>query len=608
MSKKAMNQAQQEAVAYVDGPLLIVAGAGTGKTTVITEKIHHIISSGLAKPEEILALTFTEKAAQEMQERVDMLLDTGYVDISISTFHAFCQKLIETYGLDIGVSNQPTLLTEIDAWLLVRKHLSTFDLSYYRPLGNPNRHIHELLSHFSKCKDELITPEQYLAYAQEVALNKDSAEQADASRLTELANAYHRYNQLLLDTGAMDFGDLLVYSVRLLEERPQIKKQIQQRYKYILVDEFQDVNWAQYHLVHLLSEVSQLTVVGDDDQSIYAFRGASVSNILRFQEDYPTAKQIVLQENYRSGQKILDISYQSIQNNNPDRLEEKLHINKKLIAAGASYTGQVHHLHAATMEEEVKQVIETIRQLKQDTDIAWHDIAILFRANSAAAPFMHGLEAAGIPYEYMASSGLFRQSIVLDCINFFISISDVHHNAALFRLLHIPSVSISDADIQQLIFGAKKKSISYYDALSRSGSFHVSEEGQKKYQQLLQYLHAAMQRARSEKPTTVLYQFLEESGYLHYLTISEGGGNEEILKQIQYLKQFFDFVSNYETTQPDTHVADIVEYYGHISEAGDDGKLYQPSDMRDAVNLLTIHASKGLEYRCVFVVNMVEDR
>ena len=337
-----LNPAQKEAVEYTGGPLLIVAGAGTGKTTGITQKIAHLIAQGLAKPEEILALTFTDKAAGEMEERVDQLVDIGYTEMQISTFHAFCQRLLENHGLDIGLPNRFDLLTETEAWLLVRENLDKLNLDYYRPLGNPTRHIHELLRHFGKCKDELITPEEYLRYAEQIKLDGDDVNTSERSRLIEVANAYHRYNHLLIEHGAFDFGDLIGYSVRLLRERPLIRQALQARFKYILVDEFQDVNYAQYELVKLLTVQSsefrvqrpQLTVVGDDDQSIYAFRGASVANILQFKEDFPDSKEVVLTENYRSGQEILDCAYHLIQNNNPDRLEEKLKIEKRLKGKG----------------------------------------------------------------------------------------------------------------------------------------------------------------------------------------------------------------------------------------------------------------------------------
>ncbi len=710
MTKRVLNKAQKEAVEYTRGPLLIVAGAGTGKTTVITSKIAHLIETGLAKPEEILALTFTDKAAQEMGDRVDGLIDTGYTDIQISTFHTFCQRILEKHAIDIGLSNQFKLLTESAAWILVRKNLHKLGLDYYRPMGNPMKHIHELLKHFSKCKDELISPEQYLEYAEGEKLNTDSAvglfkkskekrvkrkesdrtasneqlainnEQNDVARLTELANAYHAYNQLLLDNALLDFGDLMFYANKLFESRPEILEKFQKRYKYILVDEFQDVNWAQYNLVMLLCgehshhpptpppvptqsvrnplgtgggfaatppyeggeggglvplAPSQLTVVGDDDQSIYAFRGASVSNILRFKDDFPNAKEIILNENYRSGQEILDTAYKSVQNNNPDRLEIKLEIDKKLVSRCHSESpsqgvknlnkkhldpsvaslpqddklGQVAHLHSRSLDEEVRSVIDEILRLKKTDDSAvWDDFAILVRANSHADPFVSALEIANIPYEYVSSSGLFRQSVVVDAMNFLRLVDNHFESTALYRLLCLPFLHFSENDLQKLTYSAKRKSISYYEALKRGSEFDLSQEGQHIAAKLIECLHSGMQAARVSKPSVVLYNFFEKIGYLNYLTVEEGQGNREVIRQIYHLKQFFDYIAEFETVTVDATVSAFIEHFSMVLDSGDTGALYQPTDTPDSVNVMTVHASKGLEFKYVFVVNMVEER
>ncbi|MBP9694805.1 MAG: ATP-dependent helicase, partial [Candidatus Magasanikbacteria bacterium] len=592
--------------------LLIVAGAGTGKTTVITEKIAYLINNKLAKPEEILALTFTDKAADEMLSRVDNLLNLGYVDMQISTFHAFCQRLLETYGLEIGLPNQFKLVTETDAWLMIEQKIYNFGLNYYRPLGNPTRHIYELLRHFSKCKDELITPAEYLEYAEGISLDHDKSASMEKSRLLEIANAYHAYNQMLLDKNALDFGDLIFYTIKLLKDRPHLLKKIQANYKYILVDEFQDVNWAQYQLVRLIADssepIAQLTVVGDDDQSIYAFRGASVSNILRFKEDFPNAKEIVLTENYRSGQKILDTAYTSIQNNNPDRLEVKLKIDKRLKASN-NQLSKVNHLHSTTLDEEVRSVLKEITELKKnDPDMRWDDIAILVRANGHAEPFIHALELAHIPYEFLASSGLYRQPIVLDCINFFTTITDHYNSVATYRLLRLPSLSFSENDIQKLVYQAGKKSVTYYEAVKRASEFQLSKDGVDLSNKLITIIHNGMKTAKSEKPTVVLYKFLEESGYLSYLAKQEEQGNRTVIRQIYQLKQFFDFIKRYEETIPGADVRQLVDHLTHLIDSGSEGKLYMPTDTPDSVNIMTIHAAKGLEFRHVFVVNLVEER
>lgn len=614
MSEKQLNKAQKEAVAYADGPLLIVAGAGTGKTTVITEKVRFLLEEKEVRPEQILALTFTEKAATEMQERIEEKLGMGIYDMQISTFHAFCQDILETYGLEAGLPNQFKLVTDTDAWLLMREHLYDFGLKYYRPLGNPTRHIHEMLKHFSKCKDELITPAEYIEYAEGIKLDGDDVHTEERNKLLEIANAYHAYNQMLLNNNALDFGDLIFYTVKLLQESPSVKKKLQQRFKYILVDEFQDVNWAQYVLTRSLADGGQLTVVGDDDQSIYAFRGASVSNILRFQEDFNNAKNIVLNENYRSRQEILDIAYQSIQNNNPDRLEIKLGVDKKLVASNSKFQGKniepaVQHISVATLDDEVKAVVEKIIQLKQtDVTVTWDDFAILVRANNHAEPFIRGLQNQGIPYEFLAAVGLFKQPIVMDAINFF-KVVDYHHDSpSLYRILRMPCIEFSEEDMQKVTSNAKRKTISYYEILKRASEFHLSEEGIEKANKILTLIHEAVQKSRTEKPSKILHHFFEESGCSKFLVKKEQEGDDGVIHQVNHLRQFFELLARYEETTPDAHLKNFLEQYNYILESGDEGKLYQPTDTPDSVNIMTVHGSKGLEFKYVFIVNLVEDR
>lgn len=607
-----LNKAQKQAVEYVSGPLLIVAGAGTGKTTVITEKIAYLIKNNLAKPEEILALTFTDKTADEMQERADALIDVGYADLQISTFHSFCQKILEFYGLDIGLPNHFKPLSETDSWLMVRRNLSKFNLDYYRPLGTPARHIHELLTHFSKCKDELISPEDYLKLAEDKKMDKDNAEfaEGEAARLAEVANAYHTYNQLLLDKGALDFADLVFYTIKLLRARPNILKILQNRYKYILVDEFQDVNWAQYLLVQMLAgERKLLTVVGDDDQSIYAFRGASVSNIMRFKDDFPEAKEIVLTENYRSEQEILDYAYDLAQKNNPDRLEIKLKINKKLKSSKKAKKGTVSVLRGTTLDEEMRLVVEQIEQIKNtDAEAVWDDFAVLFRANSHAEPVINLLEKRGIPYEFLSASGLYRQPIIIDAVNFFRAITDHRESAAIFRLLDLPPFKFNALDISKILNFAKQKSISYFEALHRTKEIGLSESSLSLADKLLALITAGIGEARDAKPTIALYHFLENSGYLAYLTKAELAGDRSVIRQIYHLQQFFEEINSFETDNAGAKVADFLEHYEYILESGDRGTIKPVADTPDSVNLMTAHKAKGLEFKYVFVINMVEER
>jgi DNA helicase-2/ATP-dependent DNA helicase PcrA len=354
-----LNKEQKQAVEHGLGPMLIVAGAGTGKTTVITQRIANLIEKKLAKPEEILAVTFTEKAALEMEERVDKLLDFGYMDLWISTFHAFCEKVLRENALDIGLPPDFKILDSTASWLLARQNLDRFELKYYRALGNPTKFIQALISHFSHCKDQEVYPENYLEYADELKTTDNGPEDQETERIKEVANAYHIYQQIMLENSCLDFGDLINYCLKLFKKRPLILKKYREKFKYILVDEFQDTNWSQYELIKLLAEpVNNLCVCADDDQAIYRWRGASFSNIVKFQEDFKNAKQVSLINNYRSSQNILDKSYNFIIQNNPDRLEFRIKINKKLQASSQAGVGIIEHIHAKTLDEEVGEVIK----------------------------------------------------------------------------------------------------------------------------------------------------------------------------------------------------------------------------------------------------------
>jgi DNA helicase-2/ATP-dependent DNA helicase PcrA len=329
-----LNDAQREAVQHPAGPLAIIAGAGTGKTRVITFRIAYLIAAKLAKPNEILALTFTDKAAAEMEERVDVLVPYSYTDMTIATFHSFGDKLVREFAVDLGLDPDFKLMTQAEQALFLREHLFKLPLKHYRPLSHPTKFLDDLLRHFSRAKDEDISPVEYLEFAEKnlAAARQQSDDAAlilEAEKQVELAKCYDAYQKLLAESSVSDFGDQITLAIRLLRESPDVRRRLQERYRYILVDEFQDTNYAQFQLVkELAARHRNITVVADDDQSIYKFRGAAISNILNFSDTYPDAKYVVLTQNYRSTQAILDASYKLIRHNDPDRLEVKQKINK----------------------------------------------------------------------------------------------------------------------------------------------------------------------------------------------------------------------------------------------------------------------------------------
>jgi DNA helicase-2/ATP-dependent DNA helicase PcrA len=379
-----LNADQRRAVTHGDGPLLVVAGAGTGKTQVITRRIAWLIATRRARPSEILALTFTDKAAEEMQLRVDQLVPYGYADTAISTFHAFGDRLVREFAFELGLSPDVRVLSRPEVVVFLRERLFELGLDEYRPLGDPTRFLGALASLFARCRDEDVGPEAYLAHAETLgrraaeldAIVATADEVADeqrdeaaaageqARRQAELARAYARYTTLLREHGAIDFGDQVSLALQLLRESAAARETLQARYRYILVDEFQDTNRAQSELVALLAERHRnVTVVGDDDQSIYRFRGAAISNILEFRDRYHGARTVVLRRNYRSLAPILDGAHRLVRFNDPDRLEVRVGISKRLLAQRVERdAAPVRHHAFATIGEEADWIAAEIRR------------------------------------------------------------------------------------------------------------------------------------------------------------------------------------------------------------------------------------------------------
>jgi DNA helicase-2/ATP-dependent DNA helicase PcrA len=609
-----LNDEQIKAVTHDSGPQLIVAGAGTGKTMVITRRVAWLVASGRAKPEQILALTFTDKAAGEMEERIDKLMPLGYVDLWVMTFHSFCQRILQEYGLHIGLPNEFRLLNEIDTYLLLRNNFDRFALDYYRPAGNPTKFVQALLKHFSRAKDEAVEPEEYLRYAQKVLLDHDAINaigSEENTRLQELANAYHSYQQLLLEKGVLDFGDLNLYVIKLLKKRPNVLQELRQRFKYIVVDEFQDTNWAQYELVKMLIGAKKnITVVGDDDQSIYKFRGASISNILQFQTDFPGAKQTVLNVNYRSLQTILDHSYRFIQFNNPNRLESRLTAMTKRLTAHRAGQAEVTHLHLNTLQEEVVEVINLIVNLKEShPDNSWSDFCILVRSHSHADPFTAELQRCNIPFQYLALKGLYNKPIILDCINYLKLLDNYHESAALYRILISPPYNLPAADLIELTHAAEnRRGESLYDVIKRRHllSAPLSIDGQKILDRLMNHLVEHSQTARREGVSSTVKRFLYDSGYINLFNKADTIEKRECCELI---RQFLERIKRYEETHDDPSLKHFMQELELERESGDTGSLaFDPGIGPDMVQVMTVHSAKGLEFSYVFIVNLVDQR
>jgi DNA helicase-2/ATP-dependent DNA helicase PcrA len=613
-----LNPEQLAAVTHGEGPLMIVAGAGTGKTTVITRRIAWLIDQGKARPEEILALTFTEKAATEMEERVDRLLPMGYIDLSISTFHAFCEKVLRTHGVHIGLPQDFKIATDVDSWLLMRKNLDKFELDYFRPRGNPSKFLRSMLHHFSRAKDEGITPEQYLVWVEDFVAKKGSrapevlASMSDEDKLDiqmwqELARAYAVYEQLLVEKSMLDFGSLMAYVLRLFLERPNVLKEYRDRFKYLVVDEFQDTNTIQYRLVKLLAEPRRnITVVGDDDQAIYKFRGAALANILSFRQDFSDATKVVLTSNYRSGKAILDGAYRLIQQNNPHRLEATEGLSKAL-RSHKTDEGFVKHVHCATLEDEVEMTVREIVDLQKRSGGSWNEFCILVRANDASEPFLEALERAGVPYRFVAMSGLYTQPIILDTLAYMRLARLSFDSPAAYRVLSHPRLGISESDLSELMLYVRRKGVAITDAMQRSTeAIGISLEGRGRMLEILQTVSEIRNKAK-RIPVTELFVFILKTTGL----LADVSGFNEVEQQeiFRHLEGFLSRLKRFANANDDKGLTSFLDEFEAEREAGEAGALKNDNEEGpDVVNVMTIHGAKGLEFRYVFVVNLIEQR
>ncbi len=611
-----LNAEQKKAVTHEAGPLLIVAGAGTGKTTVLINRLAYLIMEKKVASENILLITFTEKAASELEERADQILPYGYVDLWIHTFHGFAERLLREHALDIGLPADFKLLSSTEQWILVKKNLEAFNLEYYRPLGNPTKFISELLRHFSRLKDENISAAEYLAYVEKLEVgNKpeksdkkslvldEPMDEVELKRLKELASAYAIYNNLLLQESALDFGDLIVYCLKLLQERPKILEFYRRQFQYVMVDEFQDTNWAQYELVKLLAAPkNNLVVVGDDDQSVYKFRGASISNILQFKDDFPQAEEAILTENYRSRQEILDYAYRFVQNNNPNRLEEKLQIDKSLKSRtdNSGTEKSVRFLNFSRAEDELSFVAQEISDRFEGT---WKDFAILVRANDTANTFVKELNRAHIPNQFVSLRGLYYKPLVLDCLAYLRLLDNYHESSALFRVLNMDIFKVYQSDIVALNKFAHRKVYSLFEALGHLSAVPgLAEKSQENIAKLLQLIAEHSELASHEKPSRVFVQFVYDSGLLRNLD------NDRDQESFSYLNQLYRKIKTFEENLPDARLKDFLEVFEMELSAGETGALKLDFADDDTVKIMTVHAAKGLEFKTVFIVNAVDKK
>jgi DNA helicase-2/ATP-dependent DNA helicase PcrA len=612
---EGLNAEQRDAVTHDAGPLLIVAGAGTGKTTVITRRIAWLISERKARPEEILALTFTDKAAVEMEERVDTLVPYGYAAVEISTFHAFGDRLLREHSLEVGLTPDFDVYNRAEQVIFFRDRLFEFPLERYRPLGDPTRHIHAIIGLISRCKDEDISPDEYRACAErlmaDAARTPDDEDAADrAAQQLELALTYAKYQELMARAGAVDFGDQIAYALKLLRSRPHVLNFYQRRFKYILVDEFQDTNHSQFELVKLFaSRHSNICVVADDDQAIYRFRGAAISNVLGFLDVYPDARQVVLTENYRSPQEILDAAYRLIVFNNPDRLEVRSGISKRLRAVGGAGASP-RHLHFETGTQEADAVAQLVRERVDADEWTPTDVAILVRSNNDADQFLRSLNLRGLPWTFSGNQGLYGRPEVRLLIAFLRSVAHPDDSVSVHYLASSDIYNVPIVDLTRCATYADRRHRWLFDVFRAATvvgdvSMEMSEAGQRAIQHLVADLTRYMELAREMPTGELLYQFMADSGWLARMSKAATARDEA---EVQNISKFFRRVQDASKTLRYDNVREFVNHLDALIEAGEDPAIAEADVETPAVRVLTVHKAKGLEFPVVFMVGLAQGK
>lgn len=566
-----LNPQQREAATTVDGPVLIFAGAGSGKTRVLTYRLAHLVRDVGVPPQQILAVTFTNKAADEMKARIARLVGEQSAQVTAGTFHSICGRLLRIDGEAIGVPRNFVVFDEGDQIAVVREALSAlnYDPKLYKPA--------DVLNAISRAKNELVSPEEYQKSA------KEPWEKV-------VAAVYRRYQAALAENRALDFDDLINKAVELLESKPDILEKWQRRWRYILVDEYQDVNDAQYRFVHLLaSKHRNICVVGDDDQSIYGWRGANVRLILRFHEDYPDAKVIYLEQNYRSTKKILECA-NAVISQNQDRAPKKLWT--------ANPDGEDVVVYGAVNEtEEAEWAVSVINDLV-GCGRRYGDVAILYRTNAMSRHFEEALIEEGIPYRIVGGVRFYERAEVKDLVAYLRLAHNPSDNVSAQRILMRPPRGIGEKTAALVRQIAAERAVGLLEACRiLAQDERTRPAARRALADFVELMESLAAQAETASVATMARLAAEKTGYLAWLQASSSA---EQLSRAENVEQFISLAAEYEERHPDARLPDFLEYVALMSDIDEAGEI------GNQVALMTLHAAKGLEFPVVIMAGLEE--
>ncbi|MGH3052983.1 MAG: ATP-dependent helicase, partial [Gaiellaceae bacterium] len=565
-----LNPAQREAVLATEGPLLVVAGAGSGKTRVLTYRVAHLITACGVKPQEILAITFTNKAAGEMRTRLEDLLGPMATAIWILTFHAACGRILRREAGRLGYRSNFTIYDQADQVRLVKACLEELERD---PKRFVPRGIH---AQISMAKNQLVSPAEYRS---RVASFYDQT----------VADAYDLYQRRLHASNAVDFDDLLMLTVEVLERFPEARTRWQKAFRYVLVDEYQDTNHAQYRLLQLLAgEHKNLFVVGDPDQSIYAFRGADIRNILEFERDFGGARVIALEQNYRSTNPVLRAANAVIENN---RERKPKNLWSELGEGEPVRVIEVEDEHA-----EARFVAAEIASLSEE-GYAGSEIAVFYRTNAQSRVLEDVLVRQEVPYQVIGGPRFYERAEIKDAIAYLQVIDNAYDAVSLMRIANKPRRGIGDASLARLASFADGQGISLWEALGRADEAGVGAAPLKAVQRLVTLMQSSMAGALEMSVPEVLERVLERSGYLEALeaerTIEAQGRAENLMELVGVAREY----------QESAEEPSLSEFLQQISLYSDQDEL---KEQQSLVTLMTLHNAKGLEFRCVFLIGAEE--
>ena len=555
MDLSGLNKQQIEAVKHINGPMLVLAGAGSGKTKVLTSRIAYLIEQGVST-DNILAITFTNKAAKEMKEREIKLIGYDAKSIQISTFHSLGLKIIKENYARLGYKSNFVILDSDDTLTVVKKIMKDLNLNpkFYNPRDVRNK--------ISSAKNELLDPEAY------------SKVEFDSN----IIEVYRKYNKKLLINNSVDFDDLLILPIKLFRQHPDVLKYYQDKYKYVLIDEYQDTNEAQYIFSKMLcNNHKNIFVVGDNDQAIYAFRGANYKNILNFEKDYPNCKVIMLEENYRSTQNILDAA-NSVIRHNKMRKDKNLWCNNDI-------GSKVKYVKVETDKDECAYVSDKIKEL-HDNHVNYEDIAVLYRTNAQSRLIEEEMLKNGIPYRIIGSFYFYNRKEIKDLLCYLRLINNHDDDVSLLRVINTPKRGIGDKTIENLTNIATEKGISLFEAIESGKELTFKNmvlEMEKKCENLTL--------------TEMVDLVLNESGMKAEYT---GDKSLESEIRLENLEEFKSITKGYEEEYGVISLTDFLNEVAIVSDVS------EHQDSTNKVSLMTIHAVKGLEFDNVFIVGMEE--